>query len=125
MPVPLGHRPLVFNVGNDSTLLAYRAEVLKLAGFQVLSISPPVWSHQEQFAHLCRMQKPEISIACHTLTRSQRLALAKQLRSDCPEMKLLALTTDDLDREEERLYDALIDSLDGPAALIDTLRRQL
>ena len=125
MPSPTAIRPLVFNVGNDAALLSYRGDVLRLAGFQVMSVSPGESGQQEQITHLCRMHHPDISLACHTLKREERIGLALQLRTVCPEIKLLAMTTGDLDREEEALYDALIDSLDGPLALIDKLRQQL
>lgn len=125
MPSPLAGRPLVFNVGNDASLLSYRGEVLRLAGFQVMSVFPAESGQQEQIAHLCRMHHPDISLACHTLKSAERIALARQLRAQCPEMKLLAMTTGELDRDEAALYDAFVDSLDGPVALIDKLRQQL
>ena len=124
LPLNSGVGPLIFNVGNDASLLSYRGDVLKLAGFRVTAIHLRPWKSGE-FELLCRTNRPAIFIACHTLNREQRLALATYCRAESPETKLIALSAGDLTQEETALYDDLFDSLDGPIALIERLRAQL
>jgi len=111
-------------VGNDAALLTYRAEVLKLAGFQVATVCPAPWQ-REHLAQLCNQHRPAITLACHSLTREQRIALATQVRAECPATRLLALTAGHMGAEEAASYDTLLDSLEGPAALIEMLIAQL
>ncbi len=120
---PLIERPVVLCVGNDETLLSYRVEVLRMSGFDVISLCPAP-RQLEHLARLCSQHRPAVCVACHTLTREQRIALAEQLRKECPSSKRLALTTGDLTAEEAASYDVLLDSLDGPAALIRVLVAQ-
>lgn len=124
MPSSADERPLIFNVGNDAALLSYRGDVLRVAGFRVLCIHLSPWRNEE-FHHLCHSRQPHISIACHTLNTQQRIALATECRTACPDAKLLALTSGEVTDDEASLYDVLLDSLDGPAALILHLRAQL
>jgi hypothetical protein len=111
-------------VGNDETLLSYRSQVLQQAGFQVIAIRPQP-DQPNQFANLCRLHGPAMLIACHTLSPAQRIMMSKELRSSCPRTKLLALTNGSLTSDEARSYDWLIDSLDGPAALIQHIRSNI
>ncbi|MCU1246084.1 MAG: response regulator [Acidobacteria bacterium] len=108
-------------VGNDEALLSYRSKVLTQAGFQVVSIRPQP-GQANQFANLCRLHGPAMLIACHTLSLNQRIDLSRELRESCPRTKLLALTNGSPTAEEARSYDWLLDSLDGPAALIHHIR---
>jgi DNA-binding response OmpR family regulator len=108
-------------VGNDETLLSYRSQVLQQAGFQVIAVRPQP-ELPNQFANLCRLHGPDMLIACHTLSTPQRMMISKELRSACPDTKLLALTNGSLTTDEMRGYDCLLDSLDGPAALIRHIR---
>ena len=117
-------RPLLVSIGNDGPLLSYRAEVLACSGFQVTSICPAPCRHEDVTA-LCALHHPAIWIACHTLSREQRILLGQQLRQTCPESRLLALTSGHLEGDEFAGYDILLDSLDGPAALIEALLAQL
>jgi DNA-binding response OmpR family regulator len=120
-----GRAPIrILCVGNDETLLSYRCKVLEQAGFQVIAARP----HPEQpnqFANLCRLHGPAMLIACHTLSASQRVLLSRELRSSCPRTKLLALTNGPLTVDEARSFDWLLDSLDGPAALIQQIRSNI
>jgi DNA-binding response OmpR family regulator len=111
-------------VGNDEALLSYRAKVLEHAGFQVICARPQP-EQPNQFANLCRVHGPAMLIACHTLSATQRIMMSKELRSACPRTKLLALTNGSLTSDEARSYDWLLDSLDGPAALIQHIRANL
>jgi hypothetical protein len=120
-----GHAPVtLLCVGNDETLLSYRSLVLRTAGFQVISARPQS-AQTQQFANLCRLHGPAMLIACHTLSTAQRMMLSWELRSACPRTKLLALTNGTLTSDEARSYDWLIDTLDGPAALIEHIRAHL
>jgi hypothetical protein len=120
-----GHAPVaLLCVGNDETLLSYRALVLRQAGFQVISARPEP-AQPNQFANLCRLHAPAMLIACHTLSAAQRIMMSWELRSACPGTKLLALTNGSLTSEEARSYDWLLDSLDGPAALIQHIRSNI
>lgn len=120
-----GHAPVtLLCVGNDETLLSYRSLVLQRAGFQVISARPQP-TQPQQIANLCRLHGPAMLIACHTLSPAQRMMLSWELRSACPRTKLLALTNGSLTSDEARSYDWLIDSLDGPAALIEHIRANL
>lgn len=108
-------------VGNDESLLSYRCKVLKTAGFEIVAARPQS-DQQNQFASLCRLHGPAMVIACHTLTSKQRVALAREVRTACPEIPLLALTNEALNAAEAEGYDLLLDSLDGPAELIRQVR---
>jgi hypothetical protein len=120
-----GHAPVtLLCVGNDETLLSYRSLVLRQAGFQVISARPEP-AQPNQFASLCRLHGPAMLIACHTLSAAQRIMMSWELRSACPRTKLLALTNGSLTSEEARSYDWLLDSLDGPAALIQHIRSNI
>jgi len=120
-----GHHPVtLLCVGNDEALLSYRAKVLEHAGFQVISVRPQP-EQPNQFANLCRLHGPAMLIACHTLSAEERVMLSKELRRVCPRTKLLALTNGSLTSDEVRSYDYLLDSLDGPAALIQHIRSNL
>ena len=111
-------------VGNDEALLSYRCKVLDLAGFEVIAARPAP-NQQTQFASLCRLHGPAMAIACHTLTSTQRLALARELRTACPDIPLLALTNGALTTIEVETYDLVLDSLDGPAELIRQVRSHI
>jgi ActR/RegA family two-component response regulator len=117
-------RPTLLCVGNDETLLSYRSKVLNLAGFDVVAARPRP-EQQNQFASLCRLHGPSLAVVCHTLTLSQRIALARELRAACPDMGLLALTNGALTAVEAQSYDVLLDSLDGPAELIRQVRSHI
>ena len=117
-------KPTLLCVGNDEALLSYRSKVLNLAGFVVVAARP----HPEQpnqFAGLCRLHGPSLAVVCHTLTSSQRIALARELRAACPDIRLLALTNGALTASEAESYDVLLDSLDGPAELIRQVRSHI
>jgi CheY-like chemotaxis protein len=117
-------RPLVLCVGDDAALLSYRAEVLKVGGFRVLSVCPAP-RHHDALAQLCEQDLPVLALACHSLSREQRIAFARHARAACPGTKLLALTAGQFSADEAASYDVVLDSLDGPAALIKTLVAQL
>ena len=110
-------RPSLLCVGNDEALLSYRCKVLTQAGFQVIGARPKP-EQAQQFSSLCRLHGPGMVIACHTLSTEQRIELAKEVRDASPGIKLLALTNGSLTPKESAGYDVLLDSLDGPAALI-------
>ena len=110
--------------GNDEALLSYRIQVLTQAGFSVVGARPHAQQAGE-FVGLCRLHGPAVIIACHTLTRQQRTAIAQELRDDCPHVRLIALTNDSLSPDESAGYDLLLDSLDGPAALIREVRSHI
>ena len=117
-------RPIVLCIGNDDALLAYRAEVLRLGGFEVVCLCPAS-RQRDLLPELCRRYSPGLALACHSLSHQQRLLFAHCLRAACPGSRLVALTAGHLQPEEAASYDALLDSLDGPQALIETLRAQL
>jgi hypothetical protein len=111
-------------VGNDEALLSYRGQVLTQAGFQVISARPHL-NQPAQFTNLCRLHGAALVVACHTLTSQQRIGLSRELRQSCPHVKLLALTNGVLPPEEATAYDLVLDSLDGPAALIAMVRAHI
>jgi hypothetical protein len=114
----------LLSVGNDEPLLTYRGKILNLAGFEVITVLPQA-DAENQFAALCRRHEPGMAIACHTLTSHQRLVLAQQLREACPSMPLVALTNGALADGELKMYDILLDSLDGPEELIRQVRARI
>ena len=119
-----GGKPTLLCVGNDEALLSYRAKVLNHAGFVVVAARPHP-EQKNQFASLCRLHSPSLAVVCHTLTSSQRIALARELRAACPDIRLLALTNGALTTAEAESYDVLLDSLDGPAELIRQVRSHI
>ena len=124
-PAPGSHgRPTLLCVGNDEALLSYRCKVLKFAGFEAVSARPRL-DEANQFVSLCRLHRPVMAIACHTLTSNQRIHLARELHAACPGVSLLALTNGALTPAESQGYDVLLDSLDGPAELIRQVRSHI
>jgi DNA-binding response OmpR family regulator len=119
-----GGRTTLLCVGNDEALLSYRSKVLNHAGFEVVAVRPQP-ELANQFTNLCRLHGPSMAIACHTLTPTQRIQLARELREACPQLPLLALTNGALTLPESESYDLLLDSLDGPAELIRQVRTHL
>ncbi len=105
-------------VGNDADLLSYREKVLRSAGWAATSKAPA-----EVTGKTCKTS--DICLVCHTLSAQQRAALVRTLREDCPDTRILAITTGDIGRAEADRFDALIDNLEGPAALIRKVRQQL
>jgi hypothetical protein len=117
-------RPVLLCVGNDEALLSYRCKVLNLAGFEVVAARPQP-EQANQFTNLCRLHRPAMAVACHTLTAKQRIHLASEIREACPHVPLLALTNGALSATEAQGYDLLLDCLDGPAELIRQVRSHL
>jgi hypothetical protein len=117
-------RATILCIGTDESLLAYRRLVLLQAGFHVIT-SIPRFDQPNQFSTLCLLHSAGIVIACHSLSHLQRLAIAHEIRTQCPGVKLLALTTGTIRADEAQTYDWYMDNLEGPAALIAHIRASL
>ncbi len=113
-----GARGHILLVGNDAALLSYREQVLRSAGWMVISRSPDEFT-SEAFANA------SLCIACHTLSREERFALLRNLQEHCPGVRFLAITSGNISRADADRFDGLIDNLEGPTALIREVQQQL
>lgn len=116
--------PTILCIGNDESLLAYRRLVLMQAGYHIITARP----HQDrphQYASLVLLHNPELVIACHSLSPTERITLAEEIRDQHSGTRLLALTSGNVRSEEARLYDWQMDTLDGSAALIQYVRNHM
>jgi hypothetical protein len=127
-----GSRPdrLLLSIGNDALLLSYREQVLRWAGWCVKTVSPqdldPALPASRQPSPLDgHASDPDLCIVCHTLSPSERARIADMVRSRWPGSQLLAISAGQIGPGESARYDCVVENLDGPAALIRSVRECL
>jgi hypothetical protein len=120
---------LLLSIGKDALLLSYREQVLRWAGWRVRSVSPqdldPSLPPNQPSPPTGPQSHPDLCIVCHTLSPSERAELADMVRSRWPGSQLLAISAGQIGPSESARYDCVVENLDGPAALIRSVRECL
>ena len=111
-------RPAVLMIGADTELLSSRAAVIRKGGWQTTLANPVAVE-----ALLATGSKFPVAIFCTTLSRDDNAGLASLFRRSSPETKLLLLLRSNYSHQPISLFDAAMEVLDGPDALIGTVRR--
>jgi hypothetical protein len=109
----------ILNLGQDDVLLRVRDELLRQAGFEVISGDgrsypvDPLW--------------PDLVVLCHSLSfpRAQQLAKAfRDIRGEQVKLLLLLKPSRDFDVSAiDESFDATLSVTDGPRALLQTVER--
>jgi hypothetical protein len=134
----------ILSVGADPVLLSYREQVLKWAGWPVITISPEQLLPPDSSGDGATSEssgpgrplsprlplpdlhsEPAMCIVCHTLSPTDRERVVDTVRARWPETRLLAISAGYIGRAEAARFDCVIENLDGPAALIRTVRECL
>ena len=119
LPLRAGPPPTLLCVSRDPGLLETRAAVLARSGCAVVSAGP-----EEAYA-LAATRRFDLAVLGHTLTDEEAAALAMRLRSGSPRIKLLATCRRTRCAEARALFDALVESGDGPVALLAAVHKLL
>ena len=110
-----GRRVLL--IGRLRELALYRAEVLRMHGFQVATPQTPAAATE-----LIRRHQFDIAVLSYTLASDVVEELAEQIRQHCPSCPLIAISeTRSFDKKV--FPDETVFAEEGPAALIAALRR--
>ncbi len=116
---PLNLRGEVLSVGRDEQLLLTRAGVLRTTGCEVISAYP------EQVPALLEERQFNLVVIGHSLSDWEAAHLAFQSRNVSPLTKLLATCIDHRPQPVRQLFDAVVETWAGPAALVAAVRRLL
>ena len=112
------HRAIL-SIGRDPQLLATRAAVLRVSGRPVHSAAP------EQVHLLDGSARVSLVVFGHTLSDSEVSYLAGYFRRTTPGAKLMLTCFAPRPLAVYALFDGCISSIDGPAALVQVVRRLL
>lgn len=106
-------------IGRNPATPMYTDEVLRRAGFRVHAITPG------QISEMARPDAPTypLVVFSNTLYPRDISEIGPQLRSRNPASKLLLMLGPDSAPENLPIFDAMMEGLDGPAALIREVRR--
>lgn len=104
-------------VGMIRELALYRAEVLRLHGFRVITPSTPAAAME-----VIRRRDFDIVVLSYTLASSVVEELAEQARQYCPSCPVVAIS-DNRGIDKKIFPDETVFAEDGPPALIAALRR--
>lgn len=107
----------IFLIGSDSSLLFYRAAVLRQAGYDVQMSSPEAASPVLQKASF------HLVMLGHSLTVDQIFDLTALVRERNPRTKVLMIQGADPLPSPSPVFDATILGLDGPSVLLHTVQR--
>lgn len=107
----------IFLIGSDSSLLFYRAAVLRQAGYDVQISSP------EAAAPILQKASFHLVMLGHSLTVDQIFDLTALVRERNPRTKVLMIQGADPLPSPSPVFDATILGLDGPSVLLHTVQR--
>lgn len=114
-PNPAGSRVLLFS--GMWELALYRAEVLRVHGFHVL-----IPRTKEEAVHAIKSGDLDVAVLTYTLPNETVHELADLFREHCPGCRLVAIS--ESNRVDRKIApDAIVLAEEGPAGLIQTLRR--
>ncbi len=102
----------ILSLGNDYKLLETRAAVLQMTGCDVVSALP------RQASRLLSDKRFSLAIFGHTLLDTEAAELALLARRSNPNTKLLLCCFDPRPPAFQQLFDAMVESWTGPAALL-------
>ncbi len=106
-------------IGRDQIMRLYTDEVLRRAGFVVRSVAP--WDAKNIVND--GVQKYPLVVFSHTLYPQDVAEIGTQLRRRCPGSKLLLMLGPDLMPVNFSMFDATIEGLEGPVALVKAVHR--
>ncbi|MEO6830417.1 MAG: hypothetical protein ABI164_11465 [Acidobacteriaceae bacterium] len=110
--------PEVLLIGRDQTARLYTDEVLRRGGFHVRAVAP-----REAKNLVDDGVSYAVVVFSNTLDSRDVAEIGTQLRQRIPNAKLLLLLGPDSAAMNLSLFDASIEGLDGPAALIQVARQ--
>ncbi len=105
-------------IGRDQNARLYTDEVLRRGGFSVRAIAP--WEAKNVVAD--GVDKYPLVIFSNTLNTQDISEIGTQLRRSCPGTKLLLMLGPDSAPVNNSLFDAMLEGLEGPVALIRAVR---
>jgi PleD family two-component response regulator len=106
-------------IGRDPTMRAYTNEFLQSAGFAVRAIAP--W--EAKCLVIDGDRAYALVVFCHTLYREDVSEIGTQLRRRSPTSKLLLVLGPHFDPATLSIFDATLEGLSGPAALVREVHR--
>ena len=106
-------------LGRNDTLLCYRALVLRREGFDTLALN---WGEND---HSVPLPSIEVAILCHTLTAEDRRNALSYLRERRTSVRIIALDAGSIPAQEQPAYDAVVENLCGPLALVECVQNLL
>ncbi len=109
----------ILSLGSDERLLESRAGVLRLTGCDVVSAC------STQAARLIAEKRFSLAIFGHTLPDRDTVQLALLCRERNPKTRLLLTYFDNRPPGLQQLFDAVVESWTGPAALLQAAKRLL
>lgn len=109
-------RGIVLSVGTIPELLNLRAEVLKSAGYDVISTTNPEQANFRMANEIC-----DVLLLCYSLPDDWQKRLIESFRRDCPGGRVVAISNVPFARTpteaDQRVY-----GIEGPVALINAVR---
>lgn len=107
----------VLLIGRDSSLLSYRAAVLRQAGYRVQTAAPA------EAKSLLRNDSFSAVVLGHTLAIEQVTEITALIRQRNPRPKILMILGPDPMPPEAPQFDGTTVGLDGPLAMIESVRK--
>jgi hypothetical protein len=123
---PFGNRRLpalskkpeyIFLVGREEALLKQREQLLRIAGYKSISISP------EEAVLESRKPQETISVFCHSLTSVERVQLSARFLRYTPSTRLLLVSQRSNLNFEVMLFHGVVALEDGPEVLVQEVHR--
>ena len=105
-------------IGCDQTVRSYTDDVLRRAGFGVRVVAP---GEAMELVNNDGREYPVV-VFSNTLNPQDISEIGRQLRKRSPRSKLLLMLGPDPIPLDSTLFDATLESLEGPVALIQTVR---
>jgi hypothetical protein len=113
---PQPRKGIVLSVGAIPELVNLRAEVLRSAGYEVISTT----SAQKADLHIANGDC-DVLLLCHSISDDWQVRLIRQFRNRCPNGRVVAISNVPYARTPEDV-DQLVYGIEGPEALIKALR---
>jgi hypothetical protein len=115
----MGRTQTILSVGAYPELVSLRHAVLRNAGFDVFSTTDP----EEAYV---RIQPGNLGLMLlgYSMAQSVRQRLARRFRDCCPSGRIISIANENV--EAPQFYgDIVFYGMEGPEALIDTVRAEL
>jgi len=104
----------ILSTGRDLATIKLRNAVLAMAGYEV--VSPATI---EEVPDMCAREPFDLVVLGHSITRAERVEVIRNIRAVCS-VPILSLYTAPGTRD--RLADCEVNALEGPEALLQTMR---
>jgi DNA-binding response OmpR family regulator len=109
---------LLLSVGNDPELMKVRSLVLLQAGYALREAR-----NGQEAVKIFADGDFDLVIICHTVPEEARIRLIKTVRLESPSAKIIVIRKDG--ELSARMADETVHSLDGPEALLQTVKQSL